>query len=115
MDKLKAPMVQLALDFPTVDEALKYAELGIRSGIDIIEAGTPLIVSAGASAIGELARAFPGYPVLADYKTMDSGGKNVHLTQQQGRSLHDRLCQCTGRNRPGRHFRGFRNRNQGRD
>ncbi|HEY0551190.1 MAG TPA: orotidine 5'-phosphate decarboxylase / HUMPS family protein, partial [Verrucomicrobiae bacterium] len=27
---------------------------------------------------------FPNYPILADYKTMDSGGKNVLLTQKQG-------------------------------
>src|ERR1043165_9271530 len=81
---LTAPLVQLALDFPTVDEALRFAEIGVRAGVDILEAGTPLIVAEGASAIGKLARAFPDYPVLADYKTMDSGGKNVLLTQKQG-------------------------------
>jgi 3-hexulose-6-phosphate synthase len=78
------PMVQLALDFPTIDEALRLAEVGVRAGVDILEAGTPLIVAEGASAIGKLARAYPTYPVLADYKTMDSGGKNVLLTQRQG-------------------------------
>ena len=31
-----------------------------------------------------MVRAFPNYPVLADYKTMDSGGKNVHRTKAQG-------------------------------
>ena len=31
-----------------------------------------------------MVRAFPNYPVLADYKTMDSGGKNVHRTKGQG-------------------------------
>jgi 3-hexulose-6-phosphate synthase/6-phospho-3-hexuloisomerase len=78
------PFVQLALDFPTIDEALRMAEIGVRAGVDILEAGTPLIVAEGASAIGKLARAFPTYQVLADYKTMDSGGKNVLLTQRQG-------------------------------
>ena len=81
---LTPPLVQLALDFPTVDEALRMAEIGVRAGVDILEAGTPLIVAEGANAIGKLARAFPDYPVLADYKTMDSGGKNVLLTQRQG-------------------------------
>jgi 3-hexulose-6-phosphate synthase/6-phospho-3-hexuloisomerase len=81
---LTAPLVQLALDFPTVDEALRFAEIGVRAGVDILEAGTPLIVAEGASAIGKLAKAFPDYPILADYKTMDSGGKNVLLTQKQG-------------------------------
>jgi 3-hexulose-6-phosphate synthase len=31
-----------------------------------------------------LKRVFPDYPVLADYKTMDSGGKNVMHTHAQG-------------------------------
>jgi 3-hexulose-6-phosphate synthase len=82
--KLSSPIVQLALDFPNIDDALRMAEIGVRAGVDLLEAGTPLIVSEGASAIGKLARAFPNYPVLADYKTMDSGGKNVLLTQKQG-------------------------------
>lgn len=78
------PLVQLALDFPTIDEALRMAEVGVRAGVDILEAGTPLIVAQGAECIGKLARAFPSYPILGDYKTMDSGGKNVLLTQKQG-------------------------------
>ena len=67
-----------------MDEALRFAEIGVRAGVDILEAGTPLIVSQGVEAIGKLARAFPTYPILADYKTMDSGGKNVLITQKQG-------------------------------
>src|SRR5688572_9686004 len=81
---LTTPLVQLALDFPTVDQALRMAEFGVRAGVDILEAGTPLIVAEGANCIGRLAQAFPDYPILADYKTMDSGGKNVLLTQKQG-------------------------------
>ena len=79
-----APLVQLALDFPTIEEALAAAEIGVRAGVDILEAGTPLIVAQGAVAIGRLAQAFPKMPILADYKTMDSGFKNVQITQKQG-------------------------------
>ena len=78
------PLVQLALDFPTIDEALAAAEIGVRAGVDILEAGTPLIVAQGAGVIGQLARAFPHMPILADYKTMDSGFKNVLITQREG-------------------------------
>ncbi|MBN8249757.1 MAG: orotidine 5'-phosphate decarboxylase [Verrucomicrobia bacterium] len=78
------PLVQLALDFPTVEEALAAAEIGVAAGVDILEAGTPLIVARGAGAIGRLARAFPSMPVLADYKTMDSGFKNVQITRREG-------------------------------
>ena len=78
------PLVQLALDFPTIEQALAAAEVGVRAGVDILEAGTPLIVAQGAGVVGRLARAFPHMPVLADYKTMDSGFKNVLITQREG-------------------------------
>ncbi len=81
--KLTFPVVQLALDYATMEEALAMADIGVRAGVDILEAGTPLIVAQGASSVGLLARAYPHYPILADYKTMDSGGKNVLVTQKQ--------------------------------
>lgn len=81
---IASPIVQLAIDLPTVAEALALAAVGVRAGVDLLEAGTPLIVAEGASSIGAIARAFPDYPVLADYKTMDSGFKNVLITQAQG-------------------------------
>jgi 3-hexulose-6-phosphate synthase/6-phospho-3-hexuloisomerase len=80
----KPPVIQIALDYPTIDEAIAMAKIGIQAGVDWLEAGTPLIVAQGAGTIGQLKRAFPDYPVLADYKTMDSGGKNNLLTQKQG-------------------------------
>jgi 3-hexulose-6-phosphate synthase len=84
---LKPPVVQIALDFATIDEALAMARVGVEAGVDWLEIGTPLIISQGLSPIGEMVRAFPDYPVLADYKTMDSGGKNVHRTKAQGGRL----------------------------
>ena len=77
------PVIQLAIDLTSIDDALRLAEIGVKAGVDWLEAGTPLIVRRGADAMA-LARAFPQHPVLADYKTMDSGGRNVHLTAEQG-------------------------------
>jgi len=77
-------LIQIALDFPTIELAIASAKLGIQAGVDILEVGTPLIVAQGAATIRQLKTAFPNYPVLADYKTMDSGGKNTHLTHAQG-------------------------------
>lgn len=77
-------LIQIALDFPTIEQAIASARLGIQAGVDILEVGTPLIVAQGAATIRQLKTAFPNYPVLADYKTMDSGGKNTHLTHAQG-------------------------------
>jgi 3-hexulose-6-phosphate synthase/6-phospho-3-hexuloisomerase len=82
--QIKPPIVQIALDYPTIEEAIAMAKIGIQAGVDWLEVGTPLIVAQGAATIGQLKRACPDHPVLADYKTMDSGGKNNLLTQKQG-------------------------------
>jgi 3-keto-L-gulonate-6-phosphate decarboxylase len=78
------PIVQVAIDVLTIDEALRIAEAAVRAGVDWLEAGTPLITFAGVGAIGALARAFPGVPVLADYKMMDGVRKYVVETANQG-------------------------------
>ena len=84
LDSRIFPIVQIALDYPTIDEALAMAKIGVEAGVNWLEAGTPLIVAQGVKAIGALAQGFPDYTILADYKTMDSGFKNVLLTDQQG-------------------------------
>lgn len=81
---IKPPIIQIALDYPTIEEAVAMAAVGVKAGVDWLEAGTPLIVAQGAGTVGKLKKTFPDYPVLADYKTMDSGGKNNLLTQRQG-------------------------------
>lgn len=91
--QIKPPVIQIAIDLPNIDDALRLAELGVKAGVDWLEAGTPLIVRRGADAIGAIAKAFPHMPVLADYKTMDSGGRNVHLTAEQGGKL---MTVCAG-------------------
>lgn len=80
----RPPVIQIALDYATIEEALAMAKIGIEAGVDWLEIGTPLIVSQGVAPIGQMVRAFPNYPVLADYKTMDSGWKNVERTATQG-------------------------------
>ena len=80
----KPPIIQIALDYATIEEAIAMAKIGIEAGVDWLEIGTPLIVSQGVAPIGQMVRAFPDYPVLADYKTMDSGWKNVQRTAEQG-------------------------------
>src|SRR3990172_957857 len=84
MERMKSPIIQLALDYTNIDDALAMAELGIEAGFDWLVIGTPLITSQGLAPIGAMVRAFPGRIVLADYKTMDSGGKNVYRTKDQG-------------------------------
>ena len=80
----RPPVIQIALDYATIEDAIHMARIGIEAGVDWLEIGTPLIVSEGVAPIGKMVRAFPDYPVLADYKTMDSGWKNVERTAAQG-------------------------------
>src|ERR1700761_4148117 len=89
MEKLQitAPVVQVAIDVLNIDAALRLGEAAVKAGADWLEAGTPLITFAGVSAIGALARAFPGVPVLADYKMMDGVRKYVVETANQGGRL----------------------------
>src|SRR5579863_5740001 len=90
MEKLKIvpPVVQVAIDVRTVEDALRIAEAAVKAGVDWLEVGTPLVTFAGTSAIGSLARAFPEVPVLADYKMMDGVAKYVHETAARG----GRIC-----------------------
>ncbi len=90
MNKLEIvpPVVQVAIDVKTIDEALPIAEAAVRAGVDWLEVGTPLVTFVGTAAIGALARAFPGVPVLADYKMMDGTAKYVQETAAQG----GRIC-----------------------
>ena len=95
----KPPVIQIALDYATIDEALAMAKIGVEAGVDWLEIGTPLIVSQGVAPIGKMVRAFPDFPVLADYKTMDSGWKNVQRTAEQGGHVMTVCANAPGRNR----------------
>jgi 3-keto-L-gulonate-6-phosphate decarboxylase len=81
---IKPPVVQVAIDTLTLADALRIGEAAVRAGADWLEAGTPLITFEGVRAIGELVRAFPDKPVLADYKMMDGVRKYVLETARQG-------------------------------
>ncbi len=84
MVSLEGPIIQVAIDVKTVEDALPIAEAAVRAGVDWLEIGTPLITFAGTSAIGAIAQAFPDHPVLADYKMMDGVAKYVAETRAQG-------------------------------
>ncbi len=85
--ELSFPITQIALDYPTSGEALEMAAIAVEAGFDWLEIGTPLITHQGLAPIGEMVRSFPGKTVIADYKTMDSGSKNVQRTKDQGGHL----------------------------
>ena len=78
------PRVQLSLDLTNVDEALATAEIGVRAGVDWLEAGTPLILAEGLHAVRALHERFPTHPVVADLKTMDAGYLEAEMMFRAG-------------------------------
>ncbi|HWP99543.1 MAG TPA: orotidine 5'-phosphate decarboxylase / HUMPS family protein [Vicinamibacterales bacterium] len=87
LDATNFPIVQVALDLTSLDEALALAEAAVRAGVDWIEAGTPLILAHGLRAVERLRSRFPDRPIVADSKIMDAGYLETELAAQAGASL----------------------------
>src|SRR6201992_3679094 len=78
------PIVQISLDVVTIEEALSTAELAMRSGVDWLEAGTPLIIAEGMNGVRALRQRFPNTPIVADLKTMDGGYLEAEMMAKAG-------------------------------
>lgn len=81
------PIVQISLDFVDLTAAIEAAETAIRAGVDWLEAGTPLLLSAGAQAVRELRARFPETPIVADVKCMDGGYGETELMAKAGANM----------------------------
>jgi 3-hexulose-6-phosphate synthase len=78
------PIVQMSLDFYTIEKALSIAEKAVAAGVDWLEAGTPLILSEGFHAVTRLKKQFPDKTIVSDQKTMDGGGLETELAAKAG-------------------------------
>ncbi len=78
------PVLQLALDFVTLDRALLAAREATQAGVERLEAGTPLIKSEGLEAVRSLRREFPAATIVADMKTMDAGRVEAECAAKAG-------------------------------
>jgi 3-hexulose-6-phosphate synthase len=76
--------LQVALDLRDLDEAIKIAHKSAQGGVDWIEAGTPLIKSAGMDAVTKLRNLFPHKVIVADLKTMDAGFLETEMAALAG-------------------------------
>jgi len=81
------PILQVALDFVDLARAIKVAHETANGGADWLEAGTPLIKAEGMNAIRELRKSFPGYKIVADMKTMDTGRAEVEMAAKAGADI----------------------------
>lgn len=79
--KQDIPMLQVALDFESIEEALSVAKK-VAPFVDILEAGTPLIKSKGIHVIQSLKKAHPNKLICADLKTADAGYLEVKMAAQ---------------------------------
>ncbi len=79
-----APTLQLALDFVNLSQALRVAEEAFKGGVDILEAGTPLIKSEGLEAVRRLRAGFPDACIVADMKVMDAGRVETEAAARAG-------------------------------
>ncbi|OIH95650.1 3-hexulose-6-phosphate synthase [Curtobacterium sp. MCBA15_001] len=78
--------LQFAMDTLTTDAALELAAAAAPH-VDILELGTPLIKSAGLSAITAIKQAHPDKTVFADLKTMDAGELEADIAFKAGADL----------------------------
>ncbi|MFO8014038.1 MAG: orotidine 5'-phosphate decarboxylase / HUMPS family protein [Phycisphaerae bacterium] len=78
------PILQLALDFLDLERALRIADLAVGSGVDWVEAGTPLIKSEGLDAVRALRERFPDRKIVADMKTADAGRVEMEAAAKAG-------------------------------
>lgn len=76
--------LQIALDFMQLKRSLDICEEAVKGGADWIEIGTPLVKSEGTEAIRTFRKKYPGKKIIADTKTMDTGGFEVEIMAKAG-------------------------------
>lgn len=82
----KAMKLQLALDTPDLTHELELAGK-VAAYVDLIEAGTPLLIREGIRAVRELRRRHRGRPIVADIKVIDAGEPIAELAFAAGATV----------------------------
>ena len=77
-------IVQISLDITNIPEAIETAQVALRSGVDWLEVGTPLIIAEGMNGVRALRKEFPDVPIVADLKTMDGGWLEAEMMAKAG-------------------------------
>lgn len=75
--------IQVALDFAEMDQALDVAR-SVSQWVDILEAGTPLIKSAGLEVVRRLRSEHPDKLIVADMKSTDVGAMEAEMAFKAG-------------------------------
>ncbi|MGD0330115.1 MAG: orotidine 5'-phosphate decarboxylase / HUMPS family protein [Nitrososphaeria archaeon] len=84
---VRVPKLQIAFDLLAIDHTIEISYKVENAGVDILEAGTPLIKSVGIGVVRELKGRFPKKIVLADLKTLDVGRIEVCMSADAGADI----------------------------
>ncbi|MFN3804372.1 MAG: orotidine 5'-phosphate decarboxylase / HUMPS family protein [Pyrobaculum sp.] len=76
--------LQVALDLVDLRKAIELTRQLCAAGLELVEAGTPLIKTYGLSSVSALKAACPGAEVVADLKTADVGRLEAQLAKEFG-------------------------------
>lgn len=79
-------MLQLALDMTDINIALEIVD-SVSSYFEIIEVGTPLVLSEGVKAVRILRARYPQKIILADMKIADAGDYEATIAYEAGADL----------------------------
>lgn len=79
-------MLQLALDMTDINVAIEIVDL-VSPYFEILEVGTPLILSAGVKAVETLKAKYPQKIILADLKIADAGDYEATIAYEAGADL----------------------------
>ena len=79
--------MQVALDFMQLKRSTGICQEAVEGGADWIEVGTPLLKSEGTEAIRTFRKLYPGKKIIADTKTMDTGGFEVEIAAKSGADI----------------------------
>ncbi len=80
------PFLQIALDLPNMEQALKIAE-SVEEYADIFEVGSALLKKEGARSIELFKRQFPQKRIFADTKTIDLGRVEAQILFEAGADM----------------------------
>jgi len=87
---IEKPTLQVAVDVPSLETAVKIARVVSEAGARFIEAGTPLIKNEGAARVlRKFREQLPRARIVADFKTMDAGALEAEIAFKNG---GDVLC-----------------------
>lgn len=88
---MNKPLLQIALDNLTIEDAIKDVEK-VRAEIDVIEVGTILISSQGVQAVKKISSVFPEKIIVADGKIADAGNVFAKMFFSNGAQFTTAIC-----------------------